>query len=343
MADEIANTAPAVNTPDPITPVVDDGIPELPKNPTGAQAKAYFDAKKAKALEGKPKPYEKFHSDPKTPEPKVIEKTVETPEKVEEKKEEVQPPRKHKVKVDGNEIEVDEDELRRGYSHQRAANKILQEGKLKMKQAEEIIGLLKNEDSIFEVIKKLGLDPRKISEKYLVAQLEEEMLDPKDRELRQYKRRIDEIEANEAKQREQAERGHHEELKKKYAQDYNDQFVKALTEVSLPPTKSTVAEMAKYISQSAKIGIKMNASEAAQLVKQDLMEYQKRLIGEASGEDLIKLFGEDVAKKIRAYDTGKIKSPENYLKTPESQSNRKVGHSGGRMTPGEWARFKRGL
>lgn len=253
--------------------------------------------------------------------------------------------RRHKVKVDGEELEVDEEELKRGYSHQRAANKILQEGITKRKQAEEFITSMRDEQKLMDVIKKLGHDPRKLSEKYLAAQLEDEMMDPRDRELRDTKAKLRQIEEMEKQQREEVQKKRHEELKAKYAKDYTETFVEALKKTELPPTKPMVAEMAKYIARAAKIGFKMTPEEAAQLVKEDIQTAHQRLIGDSDGEILIKLLGEQVANKIRKYDTDKLKSPEQVLRTPVEQGERQKerGKPKERLTPHEWRLHKRGL
>ena len=250
--------------------------------------------------------------------------------------------RKFKVKVDGSELEVDENELLRGYSHQKAANKILQEGKAARKQAEEFLNLMKDPEQFYEVAKKLGHDPRSLSEKYLVQQLEEEMLDPREKELRDARKKLKSIEDMERQQKEMVEKQRLEEMKQKYVKDYEEKFVGALKESGLPPTKAMIGEMAKYISRSAKIGFKMEPSEAAQLVKEDIQKAQMSLIGNADGETLLKLLGDDVAAKILQARGSKVKSTG--FNTPSVQGERReVQQSGktGRMSPKEWAEFKR--
>jgi hypothetical protein len=51
--------------------------------------------------------------------------------------------RMYKVKVDGVEQEVDEEELLRGYSHRAAADKRMNEASLSRKEAEQVIRLFK--------------------------------------------------------------------------------------------------------------------------------------------------------------------------------------------------------
>lgn len=229
--------------------------------------------------------------------------------------------KKYKVKVDGQELEVDEGELLRGYSHQKAANKILQEGKKARKQAEEFIAMMKDEGKLFEVIQKLGHDPRKLTEQYLAKQLEEEMLDPREKEFRRAQEELKRYKAQEEQMKAEQQRRLDESLKAKYAKDYSDQFVDALKTSGLPATKPMVAEMAKYVQRAAKIGFKMTPSEAAQLVKEDVQKAVASLTGEADGDTLIKLLGEQVANKVRKWDTSRVKTPDQVLKTPEQSRN----------------------
>jgi len=250
--------------------------------------------------------------------------------------------RKYKVKVDGIDSEVDEAELLRGYSHQKAANKQLQEGKAARKQAEEFLTMMKNPEHFYEVAKKMGHDPRALAEKYLVSQLEEEMMDPKDKELRDAKRKLQAIDDIDKKQKQQLEDQRMSEMKEKYVKNFEEQFVTALQGSGLPPTKPMVAEMAKYISRSAKIGFKMSPDEAAQLVKEDVQKAQMSLVGNADGETLLRLFGDDVAAKILQARGSKVK--KSTFSTPDSQSQgerRELNQPNKRMNAKEWAEFKR--
>ncbi len=307
------------------------------KNMTGAEAKAYVESLKAKEKTKSP-----IKEAIKTAAAKVAPKIEEAT-----KEAAIEAVRKMKLKDKaGQEFEVDEDEVKNTYlqrkEHQQAANKLLQEGKAARKQAEEFISMMKDPEKFWEVAKKMGHDDRKLAEEYLAKKLEIEMMDPRDRELKEAKDKLRQIEENEKQQKAQLEANRHEIMKKKFAADYTVQFTEALKESGLPPTKPMVAEMAKYIGRSAKIGFAMTAKEAAQLVKEDLSLSIQRLTGEADGDTLMRLLGEQAANKIRAYDVAKIKSPEDGLRTPQTQGelrDRKVPTK--RMTPKEWRDFNR--
>ena len=311
-------------------PPLDKSGPDL-SNMTGSEAKAYVESEK-----------KKLEKSPQTAKDAIKEVSIKKVSQVSEREEIKEAIRKHKVKVDGQDLEVDEEELKRGYSHQRAANKILQEGKTARKQAEEFINMMKDPEKFWDVAKRLGHDDRKMAEERLGARLQEEMMDPRDRELRDAKLRVKEFEDRETIEKDRIEKQRSDILKDKYAKEYTEQFTQALSESQLPPTKAMVAEMARYIQRSAKIGFQMTAHEAAKLVKEDLLEAQKRLIGNSDGETLIKLLGQETANKIRQYDTNKLRNPEQNLRTPEVQGEvRERKPRDKRMTSAEWRDFNR--
>lgn len=299
-------------------------------NMTGEEAKAWVAAQKAAKDSGKP--------------PAAATTPKGDPVTGDTIKEAIEQAKKYKVKVDGQDLEVEEAELLRGYSHQRAANKQLQEGKAAKAQAEDFVKMMRDPEKFFEVAAKLGHDPRLLAEKFVASQLEEEYMDPRDKELRDTKKKLKAFDDMEAAQKAAVEHERNETLKQKYAADYTKQFTEALQDSGLPATKPMVAEMAKYIARAAGIGFQMTAKEASQLVKEDVLTAHRRLIGDSDGEMLIKLLGEDTANKVRKWDTSRLKSPEQNLKTPSEQQpgrERSKRTDGKRMSPSEWRDFNR--
>lgn len=252
--------------------------------------------------------------------------------------------RRHKLKVDGQEIEVDDEELKRGYTHQKAANKKLQEGLKAKKQAEEFINMMKDKARLFEAIKRLGHDPRKLSEEFLASQLEEEMLDPSEKEKRELRNKLKTYEEREAKEKERQEKEQMETLKKKYADKYTAEFIEALKTAKLPPNKAMIAQMAAYIAKASKINFEMTPAEAAKLVAQDEDERIQFRLKDATPEEVYQILKDEGLSKVRAFDTSRLKDPNAGLKTPENQEpNTRPRQSGQRMTHAEWRRHKMGL
>lgn len=317
----------------PVAPAATPTAPEAAPNPnmTGEEARAWVEAQKAKEAK------------PVVPGKSVSAKTESTSGMLKEAAAEA----KRKLKIDDE--EVDEEEVIKTYKdrkgHQQAANKKLQEGLAARKQAEEYISMMRDPDKFFEVAKKLGQDPRKLSEMWIARELEDELLDPREKEFRATKKELDAIKAEKKAEQEKIESERNRILKDKYTKDYEEQFVGALQEFKLPPTKQTVADMAKYVYDAAQIGFQMTAAEAAQLVKEDIQAKTQRLFAEADGDVLINLLGEQVANKVRKWDTSRLKNPESGLRTPQEQADpstiRQRSAPKRAMTPREWREFNR--
>lgn len=258
--------------------------------------------------------------------------------------------RKFKVKVDDKELEVDEAELLKGYTHGKAAAKRFQEGSRAKAQAEQFINLMKEGQKdpakLQDVLYKMGYTRqqiREISEKFLAAEIEEDLMDPKDKELKTYKQKLAAYEAEKNKQSEDAKQQEQDRLKAKYAKEYSEAFVEALKKSGLPQTKPMVAAMAGYIKRAAEIGYKINAEEAAKLVREDEVNRLRAITGGSEAEVLANLLGEDTLQKIRAYDTQRVKDPNSQLNTPKDQADevRRKRDGAQRMTQAEWRAFNR--
>lgn len=227
--------------------------------------------------------------------------------------------RMFKVKVNGEEVEVDEDELKAGYQTRKASDEKFREAAMSKKQAEEFIHLLRTNPKKVLSNPDLGIDVRKFAEEFLVEQMEEEMMDPKDRELRDAKRQLEEIENEKKRIKEEEESKQAAQLKEKYSQEYQTSIVEALQTSGLPKSEHTVKRMAYYMHQGLKRGMNLGAKDVVSLVKQDYIDEQKALYSNLDGDMLVQLLGSDVADKIRKYDVSKVKGQRQEPKYPAKQ------------------------
>lgn len=227
--------------------------------------------------------------------------------------------KRYKVKVDGQELEVDEAELLAGYQTRKAADKKFQEAAMTRKQAEEFVSLLKTDPIKVLTHPGLGVDFRQLAEQYLVQQLEEEMLDPRDRELKKYKAMVEEQETAKKRELERQEAERAQQLTARYTEDYSNQIVEALKTSGLPKTERTVKAMAQYLHLGLQQGVDLKAAEVVEFVKQDYINAQKELFSALDGDTLLSILGEDVANKIRKSDVKRLKSPEKVLQRPAVQ------------------------
>jgi hypothetical protein len=215
--------------------------------------------------------------------------------------------RKFKVKVNDVEEEVSEDDLIAGYQTRKSSDAKFQEAATLRKQAEQFVHMLKTDPVKLLTHPALGHDMRKLAEEYLGKQLQEELMDPKDKEIRDIKAKLAEHEeAKKAVEKEEQDR-QATQLREQYIEDYTKDFIPALETAGLPKSEMTVRRMAYYTHAALKQGIKLPAQNAAELVKQDYIKEQQALYGALDGDMLLQLLGPEIAKKIRKYDVDKLK------------------------------------
>ena len=251
--------------------------------------------------------------------------------------------RKYKVKVMGEEREVDEKELLRGYSHQQAANKQYQDAVKMKKEAEKLLARFGSIDGALEYFQEQGIDPYEQIERKLYDRIQEQMMDPRDIKLKEYEKKEAQRAAQEKEYQEQIMKERQERQSQQLAKEYEEQFVEALKEYKLTDKRS-VGEMARYIYEAAQIGEKLTPAQAAKLVDEDIRNVAKRVSTDVDVEKLIDLYGEEFVNKVRKYDTDRLKNPNQMLKTPVEQPElgvRVKRQSGKRMTTREWRDFNR--
>lgn len=255
--------------------------------------------------------------------------------------------RKLKIKYDDNrEEELDESEairiVRERKQHQREANKKMQEGLAARKQAEQFIEMMKDKGNLFEAIKKLGHDPRKLSEEFLAEQLQYEMLDPKEKELREVKSKLAEKEAREKEAEERAKLEKEAKLNKALEEKFAKEFKEVIENSSLEVSKQTIGKMAGYIRRAAEIGYGITPAEAAKLVEQDEERLHAAAFANKPIETIIKYLGEDGVRKVREYQSSQLKRPEDNLNTPPPSDPMPRDRSGTtRMTRAQWRQYNR--
>lgn len=204
--------------------------------------------------------------------------------------------RMYKVKVDGNEVEVDEDELKRGYSHAKAADKKMQDAAMSRKEAEQVLRIFK--DNPKEAFKLLGKDARAFAEQVIQEELSESMLTPEQKELRDYKKQLESYQQNEKTAKEQYDKEQQDAEMSRYTEQIQAQIVSTLDTAGLPKTERTVGRIAYYMQAALQAGYEnVTPNDVIDYVKNDYIADFKSFMGSMT-EDQIEMFlGADVMRK----------------------------------------------
>lgn len=266
-----------------------------------------------------------------------------------------------KLNVFGKEVDYDasnEDNLKKSVQRGLAADERFQQAAETEKKMRQFIQMLKEspekvlfhqslqndpEAVIDRLVNFLGPKARPIIEKRMAQWVDEEMMDPKDRELMEHKKKIKEMEESRRTDEQNANNERMKTLTQHYNEAYSKDIAETLDKSGLPKTPFTVRRIAQYLSQLLDRGIEAKASDVVDLVRQDYSLEHNQLYGSLEGEALLSILGDDVTNKVvkaaaELMKTGKMK-PLSAKEQPEAEPARKKSKY---ITPDEF-REKMGI
>jgi len=204
--------------------------------------------------------------------------------------------RMYKVTIDGQETEVDEDELRRGYTHNKAAEKKMQEAAMSRKEAEQVLRMFKENPR--QAMSRLGIDVRQLAESVIQDELSEAMLSPEQKELRQYKKQLEQYQMSEKQAREEYESQQQQAEMARYTEQIQSEIVSTLDTAGLPKTERTVGRIAHYMQAALSAGYaNVTPADVIEYVKNDYIADFKSFMGGMSEEQIEMFLGADVLRK----------------------------------------------
>lgn len=227
-------------------------------------------------------------------------------------------PRKHKVKVDGKELEVSDDDLIRDYQLKEASYRRMEEASKLSKELKPflpVIEALKQGD--LGVLKQLGVPKealRKFSEQELIEYLEEQEMTPEQRRARDAERERDKLKAQlEEDQKKQSAR-EQEAMAAKAAQDIEAEIVDALkdADLELKGNYRLVRRMAEDMfaaleAKQPKVSAKTARDRVMKSMREDFDEYVKRGVSKDI-EAFIDSLPAELVDGVRKRDLKRVKS-----------------------------------
>lgn len=214
--------------------------------------------------------------------------------------------RMYKVTVDGEEMEVDEQELLKGYGHHKAASKKMEEAAMTRKEAEQVLRIFK--DNPKEAFKLLGRDARAFAEQVINDELNEALLTPEQRELRDYKAKVQAYEAEQRSIKEQYEKEQMDAQLARQAEQIQNDIISTLETSGLPKTNYTVGRIVYYMQAALQQGYNVVPGDVISYVKDDYVNDIKQMMG-GLNEDLIESFlGQDLVRKVAKSTVQKSKA-----------------------------------
>ncbi len=235
-------------------------------------------------------------------------------------------PQTFKVKVDGVEKELTADELVRDYQLREASQKRFQQAAEMSKQAQAQMEALQfARENPIEFFRATGVNAKEFAEKVLLQELEESMLSPEERELRDlrnYKNKIDQEQKSQLAIKQEQQRL---ALEEQTAQEIENEILEVLTTSNLKPTPRNIAKCAEYLLASLdEKGNRMHARDAFQRVQTNTRKEVAEHIADLTPEEMEQQFPE-FYKKLLAHSAnkGKVSLPVPFNKTAQSEQKTK--------------------
>lgn len=235
---------------------------------------------------------------------------------------------KFKLTVDGEEFEEEVDwnnkeDIKRRLQLAAAAKKRMGEAKEEKRKAFEIVKAFEQDPA--SILKRLGPKGREAAEKYLLADIEEQMLSPEEKEYRMTKAELAKYKDMEAKQKEEQEKSVKSAQEMKYAQEFQTTIISALEKLGyskggLPIPPNLVKNMANLMAKNLDLGLDLTPEDLAEEVHKEKLSDLTLITKDMDGEQLVRFFGTETANKIRKHDLKMLQEKQNQIPQPRAQS-----------------------
>lgn len=212
---------------------------------------------------------------------------------------------KFTYKVDGEDVEEEIDlsnkeELTKRLRLSRAAEKRMAEAKAEKSKAFDIVKAFENDPA--SILKRLGPKGREAAEAFLLEQIQDEMMTPEQKRALKDQQELEGYRTEKQKREDASKKAEETAAEDKYRMTFENTILEALKKANLPKTPQLVADMARFLKKNLQMGLELDADDLVKEVKNDKINTLKALAHEATPEQLLEIFGPEIANKIRKHD-----------------------------------------
>jgi hypothetical protein len=245
-------------------------------------------------------------------------------------KEAAQEKRKFKAKVNGREVDVDEDTLLRDFQKYQSADerfRAASEKEKKYGKYEEFEKALQNKD--LSILSKY-VDPdtiRQFSEKQLLEWLEYQGLSDEQKELLETKNRLKEYEDEKTSKQKEYEEQQRLQVNQQAIQLLDKEIADTFTEIGQKPTPAIIMRMAMHMQAalSQKEPQFMSGKEAYRRASKDLSTDLTGYLESIPEKDIASILPKRVIDAIRKQSVENAQAPFARNKTQETQEYKSTG------------------
>lgn len=280
---------------------------ETTATPSSGAVEQGSDTGSAAAQVSKPK------FDPSQFDPKELESWVES--------------RKEKLKVNGQERELTQAELRKLAGLSAASDEKFKSAKQLQNEALELKKAFESKDPV-AAMKKLGMDAKEIKatlENKLLELLEDESMDPKDRELRDLKKRIADQEAAEKAKKDEEEKSKATLAREKAYAELETGVVEALKDAKMPKSALTLKAVAQHMLEAHRNGVELSPKDAVKLAQEQFHNEIAELLPQLGMDFIKRVLGAKGLAALREDSVAEVKKAAEPFPKPQPKPRSEAG------------------
>lgn len=246
-----------------------------------------------------------------------------------------------KVKVDGREVEVTQDELLRGYSVNSAAQRRMDEAARIKREADarqQRFEAAKKDPKLARQVLLETLPPEvlnQVAEELIYEQIEQHQMSPEQRRIAELEQEL----ARQAEEREQqaqaAQQQEYEQAFQQNVQEFNKTILETLQKAKVPATEWTAQRTAAYMAENRRYKLGYSPDQIAAQVADEYQGEMRSYAEAMDGEALLAWLGDKVANKIRKADLARIRSRNGAPPPPAPTDAPKIGAGDEQAKPTE--------
>lgn len=242
------------------------------------------------------------------------------------------------VKIEGKVVKMTKEELINAASLGSTAHKRFQEASHLKKQAESILGQLKDPKQALKLLNdpRLGLNQDEVKsafeEWYYESTIKRSQMSPEQQELADAKARLQKYEDEEKKKKEDQEAEDNKKLEESIVKQLSEDIIEIIETSGLPKTRFAQSRIAYWMRANVANEINAPKEMIVQQVRKEIRDVVNSLVEASDGETLVQLLGEPTVKKLRSYDLQRLKArkaqpQETSAPKPESKPKERISMS----------------
>lgn len=191
---------------------------------------------------------------------------------------------------------------------------------------EAAIAKFKDKSKLAEVLREFGHDPDDFATERLLQLQAEEQMDPRDRELSQYKAKVEAYEREQAERQRQAEEAKGQEIQNRRNSLMEQSIVGAAHKHGLPVSARALEEVMNLVEKAADNGLDLEINDAVQMVKQDMTRDLLGHVKDLSPEGLLNLLPRETQKALLKVLTDRALAPGQRAPDARKPGTQPVNH-----------------